>query len=45
MKGEMRDVGDGAGLDFAVEAIGLAEEKGGRGVAVGYGGDLLNTAI
>jgi hypothetical protein len=45
MKGEMRDVGDGASLDFAVEAIGLAEEKGGRGVAVGYGGDLHNTAI
>jgi hypothetical protein len=36
----MSDVGDGARLDFAVEAIGFAEEDGGRGVAVGYGGDV-----
>ena len=34
----MSDVGDGASLDFAVEAVGFAEEDGGRGVAVGYGG-------
>jgi hypothetical protein len=38
--GEMRDVGDGASLDLAVEAIGFAEEDGGRGVAIGYGGDV-----
>ena len=36
----MSDVGDGARLDFAVEAIGFAEEDGGRGVAVGNGGDV-----
>ena len=40
MRGEMSDVGDGASLDFAVEAIGFAEEDGGRGVAVGYGGNV-----
>ena len=31
----MSDVGEGAGLDFAVIAIGLAEEDGRGGVAVG----------
>ena len=36
----MSDVGDGASLDFAVEAIGFAEEDGGRGVAIGDGGDI-----
>jgi hypothetical protein len=40
MRSEMSDVGDGARLDSAVEAIGFAEEDGGRGVAVGYGGDV-----
>ena len=35
LRGEMRDVGEGAGLDFAVLAIGFAEEDGGRGVAIG----------
>ena len=38
MRGEMSDVGDGASLDFAIEAIGFAEEDGGRGVAIGDGG-------
>jgi hypothetical protein len=38
--GEMRDVGDGASLDLAVEAIGFAEEDGGRGVAIGHGSDV-----
>jgi hypothetical protein len=36
----MSDVGDGASLDFAVETIGFAKEDGGRGTAVGYGGDV-----
>ena len=36
----MSDVGDGASLDFAVETIGFAKEDGGRGAAVGYGGDV-----
>ena len=40
MSGEMSDIGDGASLDLAVEAIGFAEEDGGRGVAIGYGGDV-----
>jgi hypothetical protein len=40
MRGEMSDVGDRASLDFAVEAIGFAEEDGGRGVAIGHGGDI-----
>src|SRR5260370_11530394 len=40
MGGEMRDVGNGAGLDFAVLAVGFAEEDGGRRVAVGHGGDV-----
>jgi len=40
MRGEMSDVGDGASLDFTVETIGFAEEDGGRGVAVGYGGHV-----
>ena len=37
---EMGDVGNGPGFDFAVEAEGLAEENGGRGGAVGDGGDV-----
>ena len=37
---EMSDVGEGAGFDFAVLAIGFAEEDGGRGVAVGDGGHV-----
>jgi len=38
--GEMSEIGKGARFDFAVLAIGFAEENGGRGVAVGYGGDV-----
>jgi hypothetical protein len=40
LRGEMSDVGNGASFDFTVEAIGFAEEDGGRGVAVGHGGDV-----
>src|SRR2546426_7906599 len=40
LRGEMSDVGDGASLDFSVEAVGFTEEDGGRGVAIGYGGDV-----
>jgi hypothetical protein len=40
MRGEMSDVGDGASLDFTVEAVGFAEEDGGRRVAIGHGGDV-----
>jgi len=40
LRDEMSDVGDGASLDFAVETIGFAKEDGGRGAAVGYGGDV-----
>jgi hypothetical protein len=36
----MGDVGEGAGLDVAVFAVGFAEEDGGRGVAVGDGGHV-----
>jgi hypothetical protein len=36
----MRDVGEGASFYFAVLAIGFAEEDGGRGVAVRYGGNV-----
>jgi hypothetical protein len=36
----MGEVGEGTVADFAVEAEGLAEEDGGRGVAVRYGGDV-----
>src|ERR1700683_1645445 len=36
----MSDVGEGARFDFAVLAIGFAEENGGRGLAVGNGGDV-----
>jgi hypothetical protein len=39
-RGEMSDVGDGASLDFAFKTIGFAEEDGGRGVAVRYGGNV-----
>jgi hypothetical protein len=38
--GPMREVGEGAVANFAVEAEGLAEEDGGRRVAVGDGGDI-----
>jgi len=37
---EMGDVGEGAGLDLTVVAVGFAEQDGGRGVAVGDGGDV-----
>jgi hypothetical protein len=40
LRGEMRDVGEGAGFDFAVLAIGFAKEDGGRGVAIGHGGNV-----
>ena len=40
MSREMGDVGEGAGFDFPVQAIGFAEEDSGRGVAVGYGGNV-----
>src|SRR5215469_5642148 len=38
--GEMGDVGEGASLDFAVLAVGFAQEDGGRGVAIGDSGDV-----
>jgi hypothetical protein len=34
------EVGEGAVLDLAVVAKGLPQEDGGRGVAVGDGGDI-----
>src|SRR5450432_1911688 len=37
---EMGKVCEGAGLDLTVVAVGFAEEDGGRGVTVGYGGDV-----
>src|SRR3984957_13760226 len=40
LRGEMSEIGEGARLDFAVLAVGFAEEYGGRGLAVGYGGDV-----
>ena len=40
MRAQVRDVGDGTGLDLAVEAEGFTEEDGGWGIAVGYGGDI-----
>src|SRR5450759_2404552 len=33
----MGDVGEGARFDFAVIPVGLTEEDGGRGVAIGHG--------
>jgi hypothetical protein len=36
----MGEVGEGAVADLAAETEGLAEEDGGRGVAVGHGGDV-----
>ncbi len=36
----MRDVADSATLDFAFEAVGLAKENGGRGVAVADNGNV-----
>ena len=38
--GPMREVGEGAVADLAVETEGLAEEDSGRGVAVGDAGDV-----
>jgi hypothetical protein len=38
--GPMREVGEGAVADLAVEAEGLAEEDSGRGVAVGDSGHV-----
>jgi hypothetical protein len=38
--GPMREIGEGAVADFAVEAEGLTEEDGGRGEAVGDGGHV-----
>jgi hypothetical protein len=43
--GPMRDVGDSAIVDFAVEAEGFAEEDGGRGVAVGDYRDIHALSI
>jgi hypothetical protein len=40
MSGEMGEVGEGARLDFAVLAIGFAQEDGGRGVAVRHCGHV-----
>ena len=37
---EMSDIGDGAGLDLAGFAVRFAEENGGRGIAIGHGGDV-----
>src|SRR5271169_5201201 len=37
----MGEIGEGAVLDFTVLAVSLAKENGGRGVAVGDGGDVL----
>jgi hypothetical protein len=36
----MGEVGESAVADLAMEAEGFAEEDGGRGVAVGDGGDI-----
>src|SRR6266481_1774809 len=36
----MGEIGEGAVFDFTVLAVGLAKENGGRGVAVGDGGDV-----
>jgi hypothetical protein len=38
--GEMSEIGKGARFDFAVLAIGFAEEDGGWRLSVGYGGDV-----
>ena len=38
--GPMREVDEGAGVDRAVAAEGLAEEDRGRGVAIGNGSDV-----
>lgn len=38
--GEMGEIGQGTSFNFAVLAVGFAEEEGGRGVAVGDGGDV-----
>src|SRR5450432_2817136 len=37
---EMGEVRESAGFDLAVVAVGFAEEDGGRGVAIGYGGNV-----
>ena len=36
LRGQMGDVGKGACFDFPVFSEGLAEEDGGRGVAIGH---------
>jgi hypothetical protein len=41
----MGEIGQGAVFDFAVIAVGLAKENGGRGVAVGDGGDVYADLI
>ena len=43
--GEARQVGQGALADLAVLALGLAQEHGGRGVAVGDGLDVHGSMI
>jgi hypothetical protein len=40
VRGELREVGQGTRFDLAVFAVGFAEEDGGRGVAIGDGGDV-----
>ena len=39
-RGPMGDIGEGAVVDLAVESERLAEEDGGRGVAIGDGGHI-----
>jgi len=41
----MGEVGEGAFMNLAVEAEGLPEENGGRGVTVGNGGDVHGLSI
>src|SRR5262245_39118259 len=45
LRGSMGEVGDGAVLDCAIEAKRVAEEDGGRGVAVGDGGHIHDDII
>ena len=45
LRGPMREVGDGAVFDFAVEAEGFTEEDGGGRVAVGDGGHIHDHII
>ena len=44
-RGPVGEVGEGAVLDLAVVAKGFAQEDGGRGVAVGDGGDIHDFCI